>query len=54
MPWWEGIKYYIKDIVACIYLEGSLCFCDRELNTVIIDIVAYIYVQESSSLGDRE
>jgi hypothetical protein len=29
---WQVIKYFIKDIVTYIYVEGALCFSDRELN----------------------
>jgi len=32
----------MKDIVAYIYVEGALRLRDRELNTFIKDIVAYI------------
>jgi hypothetical protein len=32
MPQWQVIKYFIKDILTYIYVEGILCLSDRELN----------------------
>ena len=49
-----GLRTFIKDIVAYIYVEGASRLGDRELSTFIKYILSYIYVEGASCLDDRE